>query len=164
MAYELLTISPAELYHLTKRENLERILQDGRIRPGDGMECWFCLSLPDMLRYMEYTVMDEGQPYVADNYTLKRYPKFEPQDYVILKLIPRYQNGQWVRWNQEFPPGASPELLEQGEEFSHLKVGFRGALKFRAGPEIIEVAPLLAEHLAAECQENAGAHGPQLNM
>lgn len=133
MAYERLTISPAEVYHLTRRENLERILGDGRIRPGDGRECWFCLSLPDMLRYMEYTVMKEGAPYVAANYTVKRYPKFEPEDYVILKLTPRYQNGLWVRWNQEFPPGASPEILAQGEEFSRLKVASGGRLSSAPG-------------------------------
>lgn len=144
MAYEYLTISPDEVYHLTKRQNVESILRDGRIRPGDGRECWFCLSIPDMLRYMESSVMKEGHPYMAADFTLKLYPKFVPEDYVILRLTPRYQSDQWIRWNQEFLPGTSPEVLARGEEFSKRKVGFRGALKFQADPEIIEVAPLLA--------------------
>jgi len=76
---------------------------------------------------------------------LKHYPAFVPEDYVILKLEPRYQSGDWVRWNQELPPGAPPELLEAGRVFSRLKVGYRGDLKFREHPEIIEVAPLLLE-------------------
>ena len=161
MAYERLTISPVEVYHLTRRENLASILRDGRIRPADGRECWFCLSLPDMLRYMEYTVMKEGQRYVAADSTIRRYPKFLPRDYVILKLTPRYQNGTWVRWNQEFPPGVPPEALARGEEFSKLKIGFRGALKFRDGPEIIEVAPLLATPQTEEQPKN---DGPDLTL
>lgn len=43
------------------------------------------------------------------------------------------------------PPGAPPELLEAARVFSDLKVGFRGDLKFREHPEIIEVAPLILE-------------------
>ena len=143
MAYEYLATSPSVVYHLTKRENVERILRDGRIWPADGRECWFCLSIPEILRYMDFTVLNEGKPYVAADFTMRRYPKFVPEDHVILHLTPRYQSGHWVRWNQEFPPGASPETLARGEEFSRLKVGFRGVLKFRPDPEIIEVAPLL---------------------
>lgn len=161
MAYERLAISPTELYHLTKREALDSILRDGRIKPADGLECWFCLSVPDMLRYMEYTVMQEGKSYVAADFTMKRYPQFVPEDYVILKLTPRFQNGQWVRWNQEFPPGAPPGLLERGAEFSRLKVGFRGALKFYANPEVIEVAQLLTGPQMAEAPKTAG---PNLTM
>ena len=74
---------------------------------------------------------------------LRHYPAFVPEDYVILKLEPRFQSGDWVRWNQELPPGASPELQEEARVFSHLKVGYRGDLKFREHPEVMEVASLV---------------------
>ena len=39
---------PSEVYHLTKKANLESILDDGAIRRFDDTECWFCESLAKM--------------------------------------------------------------------------------------------------------------------
>lgn len=75
--------------------------------------------------------------------SIGRYPKFVPEDYVILRLNPRFQKGEWVQWMQEMPPGSPPELLKAAETFSNLKLGFRGDLKFQQNPEVIEVAPLV---------------------
>lgn len=133
------------LYHYTKRENIEPILQDGRIRKFKDRECWFCTSLEDALRLMELTVMEEGKLYYDANGLPRRYPKFVPEEYVVLELSPRYQNGDWVIWNQEFPGGAPEEIRKLGEEFSHLKIGFRGDLRFYENPNIYEVAELFQE-------------------
>ena len=54
-----------------------------------------------------------------------------------------FQNGEWVRWNQELPLDAPTSLQEEAKRFSSLKVGFRGDLKFQEHPDIIELAPLL---------------------
>ena len=45
MAYERIDGPKGLLYHYTKRENVEPILQDGRIRKFKDRECWFCTSL-----------------------------------------------------------------------------------------------------------------------
>ena len=145
MAYERIDRPKGLLYHYTKRENIELILQDGRIRKFRDTECWFCASLEDTLRLMELTVMEEGKLYYHTNGLPRRYPKFMPEEYVVLELSPRYQNGNWVIWNQEFPAGVPEEILRLGEEFSHLKVGFRGDLRFYENPNIYEVAELLQE-------------------
>ena len=42
---------PSEVYHLTKKANLESILDDGAIRRFDDTECWFCESLAKMKAY-----------------------------------------------------------------------------------------------------------------
>ena len=139
MAYERIDRPKGLLYHYTKRENIELILQDGRIRKFRDTECWFCASLEDPLRLMELTVMEEGKLYYDTNGLPRRYPKFMPEEYVVLELSPRYQNGNWVIWNQEFPAGVPEEILRLGEEFSHLKVGFY------ENPNIYEVAELLQE-------------------
>lgn len=143
MGYIRVTSKPEELYHYTRQENLDSILGEGRIRRMGDTECWFCTSLEDTLELMRATVMVEGKPYVKLGGSIGRYPKFQPEDYVILRLKPRYQNGEWVRWMQEIPPGASPELLKAAEDFSNLKLGFRGDLKFCPDPEIIEVKSLI---------------------
>ena len=145
MAYEKIDKPVGSVYHYTARKNLPDILRDNRIRRMGDTECWVCGSLEDTLKLMRQTVMMEGKPYYKVGGILAHYPKFVPEDYVILKLEPRYQNGEWVRWNQELPPGSSPELREAAHVFSHLKLGYRGDLKFREHPEIIEVAPLLSE-------------------
>lgn len=84
-------------------------------------------------------VWDDAPP----GYLAALYPKFVPEDYVILRLNPRFQKGEWVQWMQEMPPGSPPELLKAAETFSNLKLGFRGDLKFQQNPEVIEVAPLV---------------------
>ena len=106
-------------------------------------ECWFCTSLEDTLELMQKTVMMEGKLYYGVGGVLRYYPVFVPESYVILRLQPRFQNGEWVRWNQELPLDAPTSLQEEAKRFSSLKVGFRGDLKFQEHPDIIELAPLL---------------------
>ena len=134
---------PSTVYHYTKRENLASILRDGKIRRFEDRESWFCLSIPDTLELMRSTVMMEGKPYYKTDGSLGFYPRFQPEDYVVLKLEPLRQNGQWVRWIQELPPGTAQKYRELALDFSLLKIGFRGDLKFREAPEVFEAAPLL---------------------
>lgn len=149
MAYVSLADTPTELYHYTKRENLEKILDDGRIRRFGDRETWFCQSLDDMLELMKATVMQEGKPYIKVGGSIGYYPQFVPEDYVILKLTPRWQSGDWVRWMQEVPDDSPQEFKDAAYRFSMLKVGFRGDLKFQKGPEVIEVAELLQQDMKA---------------
>lgn len=143
MGYERVTERPSVVYHYTKRKNLPSILRDGRIKRMGDTECWFCLTLEDMLSVMRDTVMKEGKPYYKVGGQLARYPKFIPGDYIILKLTPRWQSGEWVRWMQELPPGTPPQLREMAAAFSMKKVGFRGDMKFYPNPEVLECSQLL---------------------
>ncbi len=148
MAYVKCKI-PEVVYHFTERRNLDSILADEKIRRYGDSECWFCRSIPDLLRYMEYTVMNEGKPYIAVGGIVKRYPAFVPEDYVVLKLTPRYREGNWFKWIQEFPLNSPPELIAQGKEFSDLKIGFRGDLRFKA-VEVLDVSELLNTETAED--------------
>lgn len=78
MAY-VKAIPPSVVYHLTRMENLDSVLDDGKIRRFMDSECWFCESLGKMKAYMEQTVMCEGKPYYAVSGQLCRYPKFVPE-------------------------------------------------------------------------------------
>lgn len=143
MAYVKVS-APTELYHLTKAENLNSILEDGMIRRFGDTECWFCESLDKMKAYMAQTVLCEGKPYYAVDGKLCRYPKFVPEDYVLLKLTPALKRDNWYRWDQELPPGSPMTLVKAAREFSALKVGYRGDLAFR-NAEVIDVARFLTE-------------------
>lgn len=145
MAYEKVP-RPSTVYHLTKKEHLDSILDDGVIRRFDDTECWFCESLDKMRAYMAQTVLCEGKPYYAVGGQLCRYPKFVPKDYVLLKLTPRGYEDNWYRWNQEIPPGSPKELVQAAKEFSGLKIGYRGDLTFR-NAEVIDVVLFLTEEI-----------------
>ena len=134
------------LYHLTKAENLNSILEDGMIRRFGDTECWFCESLDKMKAYMAQTVLCEGKPYYAVDGKLCRYPKFVPEDYVLLKLTPALKRDNWYRWDQELPPGSPMTLVKAAREFSALKVGYRGDLAFR-NAEVIDVADVYKRQL-----------------
>ena len=143
MAYVKVT-PPSVVYHLTRMENLDSILDDGKISRFLDSECWFCESLPKMKAYMEQTVMCEGKPYYAVGGQLCRYPKFVPEDYVLLKLTPCGYEDKWYRWEQEMPPGSPKALIRAAREFSALKIGYRGDLAFR-NAEVINVPKFLTE-------------------
>ena len=138
--------APSKVYHLTKKEKLNSILEDGRIRRFGDTECWFCTDPQKMKAYMEQTVMCEGKPYYAVGGQLCRYPKFVPEDYIILKLTPCHQKDNWYRWEQEVSAGSPAELVKAAHEFSALKIGYRGDLAFR-NAEVIDVLWFLAEGL-----------------
>lgn len=138
--------APSEVYHLTKKENLNSILEGGMIRRFGDTECWFCADLQKMKAYMEQTVMCEGKHYYSVTGQLCRYPKFVPKDYVLLKLTPCRQADNWYRWEQEIPAGSSAALVRAAHEFSALKIGYRGDLAFR-NAEVIDVPRFLAEGL-----------------
>ena len=138
--------APSVVYHLAKAYRLDSILDDGQIRRFEDSECWFCESLPKMKAYMEQTVMCEGKPYYAVGGQLCRYPKFVPEDYVLLKLAPCQPKDNWYRWDQEVPPGSPKELINAAKEFSALKIGYRGDLTFR-NAEVIDVALFLTEEI-----------------
>ena len=84
--------------------------------------------------------------YYAVGGQLCRYPKFVPEDYVLLKLTPCGYEDNWYRWNQEIPPGSPKELVQAAKEFSGLKIGYRGDLTFR-NAEVIDVALFLTEEI-----------------
>ena len=133
---------PSEVYHLTRRDKMEDILADGRIRRFDDTECWFCESLEKMKAYMEQTVLCEGKAYFGVGGQLCRYPKFAPDEHIILKLTPCRREGNWYRWNQEIPLNSPPELVQAAAEFSKLKIGYRGDLAFKDA-ETIDVGKFL---------------------
>ena len=144
---------PTEVYHLTRRENVDSIRAEKRIRRFGDTECWFCRSPEDMLRYMEYTVLCEGKPYIATGGALKHYPGFIPEDHVLLKLTPANWEVKWYHWKQELPPNASQAVKSQAEEFSRLKVGYRGDLRF-SKMEVLELTQIMSEQTQSVIEQS----------
>lgn len=90
------------------------------------------------------TIMNEGQKYITSDRTIKRYPKFEPEKYIMLRLVPAKWEDKWYQWNQEIPVNASPEAKAQAREFSELKLGYRGDLRF-SQVEVFEMTEVMGD-------------------
>lgn len=105
--------------------------------------------------YMAQTVLCEGKPYYTVDGQLRRYPKFIPEDYVLLKLTPCDQANSWYRWNQEVPPGSPRELVQAAKEFSMLKIGCRSDMVFYE-PEVIDVPKFLAGEIVSHKELTSG--------
>ena len=86
MGYERIQKPEGLLYHYTRKENLESILRDGRIRKFCDRETWFTKSLADTLRLMSLTVMQEGAAYYDARGRLQRYPAFVRRIMYVLEL------------------------------------------------------------------------------
>ena len=154
MAYQKVP-RPSTVYHLTQKGNLDSILDDGMIRRFGDTECWFCESLDKMRAYMAQTVLCEGKPYYAVGGQLCRYPKFVPEDYVLIKLTPSHAKDNWYRWDQEIPPGSPRGLVQAAKEFSMLKIGYRGDMAFR-NAEVIDVPKFLAGEIVSHKELTSG--------
>ena len=141
MAY-VKTEIPTQVYHLTRRENVGSIRKEKRIRRFGDTECWFCDTQKNLKTYMEYTVLQEGKYYIDKDQTAKKYPRFEADDYVVLRLVPRSRQDRWVRWMQVVSPKSSAEMKAQAEEFSNSKIGYRGDLRFTSY-DILSVGDVL---------------------
>lgn len=151
MGYVRLDIKPETVYHYTKKENLPAILRDGKIKRYCDLECWFCLSLQDALRYMELTVMKEGKSYFDSRLKIQTYPPFRAEDYVLLELHPiASEKYNWVTWEDTPHAEMSEEARREAAERTRLKVGFRANLRFHPEPKVYDVAELLNAKRANE--------------
>ena len=143
MAYQKVP-RPSTVYHLTQKGNLDRILDDGRIRRFSDTECWFCESLDTMRAYMEQTVMCKGKTYRTADGQLCHYSNFNPEAHILLKLAPIRQEDAWYRRTQDQPSSSSDEMMQEEREFFPLSIGYRGDVAFRSA-EVIDVALLLTD-------------------
>ena len=142
MGYERIQKPEGLLYHYTRKENLESILRDGRIRKFCDRETWFTKSLADTLRLMSLTVMQEGAAYYDARGRLKALPGICTGGLCSFRTYPALPE----RGMGDLESGTStqcPESVrELAEEFSHLKLGYRGDLKFWENPVIYEMTDL----------------------
>ena len=94
--------TPEVLYHYTKKENVEKIINDGTVKKFKDSACWFAESLEDTLKIMKHTVMNEGAYYFNLYGRPEKYKKFNPDEYVILKVNPKYDNpSDWYIYLSE---------------------------------------------------------------
>lgn len=144
MSYERIARPEGSLYHYTKRDHLDSILRDGRIRRMGDTECWFCTSLEDTLTLMRNTVMMEGSPTLGLRCAEALTPPLcrrlcDPQTGAALseRRLGALESGISTRRATRTSGGGAGVQPPEG------RVPRRSEIPEH--PEIIEVAPLLLE-------------------
>lgn len=143
MGYVKSIIVPKKVYHYTRRENVESIMKEGKIYPADGLESWYCLTLDDLKQYLELTAMNEGQPYVDSDFQIKKYPKFIPENFVILELKPRYSDHWYYFYTSEYDKKINNSHTEN--PLDKIKICHKGTMEFKNSIKIIEMTELIKE-------------------
>lgn len=134
---------PKKVFHCTKREHLKNILESHKIIAFDGLESWFCLSLEDMLTYISLTLQNEGAKYVDSDYQIKTYPKFVPDEYVILELKPRYSKDNWFYYVTDIRNESNFEHRLIRTKLDKIKICYKGDLEFKGASKLYEVKDLI---------------------
>ena len=85
-----------------------------------------------MRAYMEQTVMCKGQTVSHRKIgNSDHYSNFNPEAYILLKLVPTRQENAWYRRTQEQSSSNSEELMQAEKEFFSLSIGYRSDMAFK---------------------------------
>ena len=111
------------LFHYTTLENAKRIIEEGKIRTGNDVFCFFTES-EEKSRELFFKLMEQGTEYIDDDLTVQKRQYCNPQENVILKIAIKNDN-QFYRFICE-ADGFNPyeySLLHLGElEFENVEI------------------------------------------
>ena len=117
MGYERIQKPEGLLYHYTRKENLESILRDGRIRKFCDRETWFTKSLADTLRLtIKY---DEEKLNAVKQYMGKKDADFDAELKEVLgkmyeKYVPQAVR-EYIESRGDVPPAIKKANRQQGK-------------------------------------------------
>ena len=100
-----------------------------------------CECFDDNKAYLYRRAMEENNPDVR-GLLLKDREMLTSMQAEMLRIVPAKWEDKWYQWNQELPANASPEARQQAKEFSELKLGYRGDLRF-SQVEVFEMTEVM---------------------
>lgn len=129
--YEQSKTIPKIVYHYTKKENIEAIMESRSIKCFSESVCWFSLTKQNLIDFMKLTVMKAGALYINSQGELSSYPDFKAEEYVILELKPKLEKkNRWFYWIEE-ADFIDYEDYQKAQRVSRLKIAHRGDLDFK---------------------------------
>lgn len=150
--WERMNFVPKEIYHYTKRENLEKILYDGYIKHGSDMMCCVSGSLSDAFMIIGNTIMRGGAAYYSVEGIKLCYPRFIPSDYVIIKSDVRYSKwDKWYWWFDNGDVGLGGVMKKMKITYEKMKLFYMGNLRLD-NVEVLEVTDYMQDY----CYQNKG--------
>ena len=137
---------PPVVYHMTEKENLESILETGKIKSFNDYLTFFFTDAEQAPLYIQLTGAKRGRPYYNTDGLLKTAPPLVVEDMVVLKLIPRKKEKlEWFREVINEPKSHYESVMTEDvkslmDAFNNCKVCHYGDLQFeREQVEIIEL-------------------------
>jgi hypothetical protein len=150
---------PAVVYHMTDRKNLSAILSDGKIDSKEDFMTFFFPSLESIPVYIAATGADACRLYYGADGRVHQAPPLNHAETVVLKLVPRYNNGDW--FVESTLAGvqnvSNPTARALREKLCRLmdaaRVCHYGPMRFKRDPEIIELTEIDAMPEPKEVEE-----------
>ena len=108
MNFKCLNKTPNEFYLYTLKSNVESISNKMLLRRGDDNYLWGCTSLEDIIKQFNATVLNPNYTRIDNNGNIETLPSTNKEDYVIIKVTPKYDTPQnWYKGDPVLPPKIS---------------------------------------------------------
>lgn len=102
--FECINQTPSEFYHYTLKSNVDAITTSTRLKMGEDGFVWGCTSLNDIIRQFNATVLNPDYARHDGKGGIETIQNTNKDDYVILKIIPKYNTPQaWYVYNPLLP-------------------------------------------------------------
>lgn len=137
---------PPLIYHMTARDNLEPIINSGKIKTGTDFVCWFFTDLKEIATYIDLTGAIRGRKYYDFDGEIHTAPPLIPEDTIVLKMKP--QRNEPLTWYREnTAAGAtndeSKKLLLL---FDNCRIAHFDDFTFNTNYEILELTDILKKY------------------
>lgn len=130
--------TPEILFHFTKKENADKIVNDMCIKKFKDSHTWFFENLEDAVEYFETFMMSGNYRYIGEDMLSHIVERVNKSDYVILKIKARYSDPlNWFVYEGYKPP--NPNKTIPIHDPYKKSVAYKGNLKIKN----IEVIPFV---------------------
>lgn len=90
--WERLNYEPEYIYHFTKKYKVESIKKDRQLKKFKDIYIFACESYEDCIVVIQNTLLNPNAKFIDFDGIAKKYNNVNIEEYVILKLKPRYSN------------------------------------------------------------------------
>lgn len=136
-------VDPPEIvYHMTSRENAEKIQQDRKVKCFDDYLTFFFPSIDQIPIYIAVTGADSGREhYDSHGRPVKELP-LDHEDTVVLKLLCRKEPLAWYKENNTKNSQLPEPLKAMWRYMDNARVCHYGDLRFRRVEEVIPLTEI----------------------
>lgn len=138
---------PEFCYHYSTKENIEKILQDGKVRTMGDYMTYFFYTPEDIPKYLDLTgALTTGRKYYDLDGKIHKAPPLIPENCAVLKLYPtRKESLTWYEERNQDKAKTEAEK-ELAQMFDAIRVLHYGDFSFKREPEIIELSEIISKY------------------
>ena len=125
--------TPNEFYHYTLKSNVNSIIEKMLLKSGDDGYLWGCLSLEDIIKQFYNTILNPDYIRIDNTGMIETIPSTNKDDYIILKVVPKYDCPQnWFKYDIGLPLN-TPKSRKQKIIYNpyELSIAYQGNLRIK---------------------------------